>query len=60
MTRTTFRPTEAMTWPLAMGHRRDKEGAFTAVRPLANDARLWPAGTIYSSAKEMARWCWRC
>ena len=25
------------------------------VRPLANDARLWPAGTLYSSANEMAR-----
>jgi CubicO group peptidase (beta-lactamase class C family) len=55
MPRTTFRPTEAMTWPLAVGHRRDKEGKFTVVRPLANDARLWPAGTLYSSATEMAR-----
>ena len=55
MPRTTFRPTEAMTWPLAVGHRRDKDGKFTVVRPLANDARLWPAGTLYSSANEMAR-----
>ena len=55
MTRTTFRPTEAMTWPLAIGHRRDQAGAFSAVRPLPNDARLWPAGTVYSSAQEMAR-----
>ena len=55
MPRTTFRPTEAMTWPLAIGHRRDNTGAFSAVRPLPNDARLWPAGTAYSSAREMAR-----
>lgn len=55
MTRTTFRPTEAMTWPLAVGHRKNKDGAFEVVRPLANDARLWPAGTLYSSANEMAR-----
>ena len=55
MPRTTFRPTEAMTWPLAVGHRKDKEGKVTVVRPLANDARLWPAGTLYSSANEMAR-----
>jgi CubicO group peptidase (beta-lactamase class C family) len=55
MTRTTFRPTDAMTWPLAVGHRRTKDGAFEVVRPLANDARLWPAGTLYSSADEMAR-----
>jgi CubicO group peptidase (beta-lactamase class C family) len=54
MTRTTFRPTEAMTWPLALGHRR-REGAVTVVRPLPNDARLWPAGTLYSSAAEMGR-----
>lgn len=55
MTRTTFRPTEAMTWPLAVGHRKAKDGTLEVVRPLANDARLWPAGTLYSSANEMAR-----
>lgn len=55
MTRTTFRPAEAMTWPLAVGHRKAKDGTFEVVRPLANDARLWPAGTLYSSANEMAR-----
>ena len=55
MTRTTFRPIEAMTWPLAVGHRKNTAGKFDVVRPLANDARLWPAGTLYSSANEMAR-----
>lgn len=55
MMRTTFRPTEAMTWPLAVGHRRTKDGKFEVVRPLPNDARLWPAGTLYSSATEMGR-----
>lgn len=55
MTRTTFRPTEAMTWPLAVGHRKGKDGTPEVVRPLANDARLWPAGTLYASANEMAR-----
>jgi CubicO group peptidase (beta-lactamase class C family) len=55
MPRTTFRPTEAMTWPLAVGHRKGKDGTVEVVRPLANDARLWPAGTLYSSANEMAR-----
>jgi CubicO group peptidase (beta-lactamase class C family) len=55
MARTTFRPTEAMTSPLAVGHRRDNAGVFSVVRPLPNDARLWPAGTVYSSAREMAR-----
>ncbi|MEZ5294274.1 MAG: serine hydrolase domain-containing protein [Vicinamibacterales bacterium] len=55
MTRTTFRPTEAMTRPLAVGHKKMADGTFEVVRPLANDARLWPAGTLYSSANEMAR-----
>jgi CubicO group peptidase (beta-lactamase class C family) len=54
MTRTTFRPTEAMTYPVAAGHRV-KEGRAEVVRPLANDTRLWPAGTLYSSATDMAR-----
>jgi CubicO group peptidase (beta-lactamase class C family) len=53
MTRTTFRPTEAMTCPLAVGHRR-RDGVVAVVRPLPNDARLWPAGTLYSSANDMA------
>ena len=44
-----------MTWPLAVGHRRGPGGEATVVRPLPNDARLWPAGTLYSSANEMAR-----
>jgi CubicO group peptidase (beta-lactamase class C family) len=54
MLRSTFRPTEAMTYPLAVGHRT-REGRAQVVRPLPNDARLWPAGTLYSSAEEMAR-----
>ncbi|MGE0811922.1 MAG: serine hydrolase domain-containing protein [Vicinamibacterales bacterium] len=55
LTRTTFRPTEAMTWPLAVGHTRKADGTVEVVRPLANDPRLWPAGTLYSSANDMAR-----
>ena len=55
MTRTTFRPTEAMTRPLAVGHRKAKDGTLEVVRPLANDARLWPAGTLYSNVTDMAR-----
>lgn len=54
MGRTTFRPTEAMTGPLAVGHRT-QDGVVSVVRPLPNDARLWPAGTLYSSAREMGR-----
>ncbi len=55
MQRSTLRPTVAMTWPLAVGHRRSGGGAFTVVRPLANDTRLWPAGYAYSTAADLAR-----
>jgi CubicO group peptidase (beta-lactamase class C family) len=55
MARTTFRPTVAMTYPLAVGHRARPGETPTVVRPLAQDARLYPAGTIYSNANEMAR-----
>ena len=53
MARTTFRPTVAMTYPLAVGHR-SAGGKISVVRPLPNDARLYPAGTMYSSVNEMA------
>lgn len=55
MSRTTFRPTVAMTYPLAVGHRARRGELPMVVRPLANDARLWPAGTMYSSVNELAR-----
>ena len=55
MTRTTFRPTVAMTYPLAVGHRAKPGERPSVVRPLPNDARLYPAGTMYSSVNEMAR-----
>lgn len=53
MTRTTFRPTVAMTYPIAVGHRRGEK--LSIVRPLPQDARLYPAGTFYTSANELAR-----
>jgi CubicO group peptidase (beta-lactamase class C family) len=55
MIRTTFRPTVAMTYPLAVGHRAPPKEKPTVVRPLAHDARLYPAGTMYSSINELAR-----
>lgn len=54
MNHATFRPTVAMTYPLAIGHRVEN-GTPVVVRPLPNDTRLWPAGTCYVSANEMAR-----
>ena len=56
MTRSTFRPTVAMTYPLAQGHSVSESGAPTVVRPAADYAGAWPAGSLYSSADELARW----
>jgi CubicO group peptidase (beta-lactamase class C family) len=68
MSRTTFRPALAMTWPLSMGHAADTADTADAadaaegddkpkvVRPMADDARYWPAGsTVYTSADDLAR-----
>lgn len=55
MVRSTFRPTVAMTYPLAVGHRAGPDKQLAVVRPMADDARLWPAGTMYSSVNELAK-----
>jgi CubicO group peptidase (beta-lactamase class C family) len=55
MMRTTFRPTMAMTYPLAVGHRARGKEPPTVVRPMADDARLWPAGNMFSSVNDLAR-----
>jgi len=52
MKTSTFRPTRAMTYPLAQGH----EGGKVA-RPAANNASGWPAGSLFSSARDLAQWC---
>ena len=54
MTRTTLRPTLAMTWPLALGHEV-RSGKPTIVRPQANNAATWPAGQMYSNVTDLAR-----
>jgi CubicO group peptidase (beta-lactamase class C family) len=54
MTRTTLRPTLAMTWPLALGHEV-RDGEASIVRPQADNAGTWPAGQMYSSVVDLAR-----
>jgi CubicO group peptidase (beta-lactamase class C family) len=54
MKRTTLRPTMAMTWPLAQGHE-EKDGAPAVIRPAADNAAGWPAGSIFSSALDLSR-----
>jgi CubicO group peptidase (beta-lactamase class C family) len=54
MTRSTFRPLEAMTWPLAQDHRvRDTTAAV--LRPFTDDVTTWASGSLFSSASELAR-----
>lgn len=54
MKRTTFRPTMAMTYPLAQGHEL-RGGKPAVVRPAADNAATWPAGSMFTSGNDLAR-----
>ena len=54
MARTTLRPTVAMTYPLAQGHDI-ADGKPVVVRPFANNAASWPAGSIFSNVNDLSR-----
>ncbi|MGE3780678.1 MAG: serine hydrolase, partial [Pirellulaceae bacterium] len=54
MTRSTVRPTAAMSWPLAIGHEV-RRGKAEVVRPQADNAATRPAGQIYSNVFELTR-----
>jgi CubicO group peptidase (beta-lactamase class C family) len=51
MKRTTLRPTMAMTYPLAQGHSNNRE----IIRPAADNAASWPAGSVFSNVKDLSR-----
>ncbi|MBI4519774.1 MAG: beta-lactamase family protein [Gemmatimonadetes bacterium] len=55
MERTTLRPTEAMTYPLAQGHEVGQDGRPVIIRPAANNTATWPAGSIFSNVLDLAR-----
>jgi len=55
MRRTTLRPTMAMTWPLAQGHDVSGRDKPRVVRPFADNAGNWPAGSIFSSVNDLSR-----
>lgn len=55
MTHSTFRPTVAMTFPMAQGHET-VAGKPRIIRPAANNAASWPAGSIYTSVMDVSRW----
>jgi CubicO group peptidase (beta-lactamase class C family) len=51
MSRTTFRPLVAITHPLAQGH----DATPAVIRPIANNAASWPAGSMFSSVQDLSR-----
>jgi CubicO group peptidase (beta-lactamase class C family) len=55
MSRTTFRPLVAMTYPLATGHAAGSDGKAAIIRPAYNNVAQWPAGSIFSSANDLSR-----
>ena len=54
MRTSTLRPTMAMTRPLAQGHEV-KDGKPEVIRPAADNTATWPAGSIFSSTLDLAR-----
>jgi CubicO group peptidase (beta-lactamase class C family)/tetratricopeptide (TPR) repeat protein len=55
MTRSTFRPTLAMTYPLAQGHEAPGTNAPAIIRPAANNTATWPAGSMFSNVQDLSR-----
>ena len=54
MKSTTLRPLVAMTYPLAQGHEETPQGP-RVIRPAANNAASWPAGSIFSNVGDLSR-----
>ena len=54
MTRSTFRPTVAMTWPLALDHRVAND-SVRLLRPYPDDVTTWPSGSLFSSARDLSQ-----
>jgi CubicO group peptidase (beta-lactamase class C family) len=55
MARSTFNPMLAMTHPLALGHDLVPGSRARLVRPMTDNSAQWPAGFLFTSAPEMAR-----
>ena len=55
MERTTLRPFQAITFPFATGHAVEA-GKPMILRPMFNNVAMWPAGSIFSNAKDLSRW----
>jgi CubicO group peptidase (beta-lactamase class C family) len=55
MTRTTLRPLVAMTYPLATGHNEAPGRKCVVARPAADNTATWPAGSVYTCTRDLAR-----
>jgi CubicO group peptidase (beta-lactamase class C family) len=54
MSRSTLRPSVAMTYPLTTGHRVENNMAIV-IRPAFNNTAMWPGGSVYSNIGDLAR-----
>jgi CubicO group peptidase (beta-lactamase class C family) len=54
MSRSTLRPSVAMTYPLTVGHRVENNMAVV-IRPAFNNTAMWPGGSVYSNVGDLAR-----
>src|SRR5262249_61720002 len=55
MTRTTFRPTTAMTYPLAQRHNSSGQSAPSVARPIAGNSATSPAGPKFTHEFHLSR-----
>ena len=50
----TFKPLEALTYPIALGHEAGA-GGMQLVRPMTENTAQWGAGFLFATAPELAR-----
>jgi CubicO group peptidase (beta-lactamase class C family) len=51
----TFKPLEALTYPIALGHEAGANG-MQIVRPMPENTAQWAAGFLFATAPELARY----
>lgn len=54
MAKSTFRPLQALTYPVALGHQPGPNGP-AVVRPFAENAANWAPGSLFTNIDEFAR-----
>ena len=55
MTRSTYRPLVAFTYPFSQGHRSVGGQKPTVVRPFAGNAVGWPSYSLFSTVNDLSR-----